>query len=198
MSRVYISPSTQENNTSVLKEYGTEERVMHLIADEVCSMLKENGIEVFRGRKEQTLTQMVAESNNLAVDCHVAIHSNAMGADQSGKARGCEVWIYKGSIKGRQLAEAIYRNLEAITPTTDRGIKETTTLYEVRETKAPACIIEVAFHDNIQDAEWILNNIRPIAECITKGICSYLKVSYKVDKYKHAIEQIKKIIEELG
>ncbi|HUV84437.1 MAG TPA: hypothetical protein VMV86_01945, partial [Methanosarcinales archaeon] len=77
--KVYISPSTQQGNVSVNPLYGTEERVMHLIANEVIPMLQEQGIEVFRGHKEQTMQEMVAESNFLAVDCHVAIHSNAMG-----------------------------------------------------------------------------------------------------------------------
>lgn len=192
--RVYISPSTQENNISINPLYGTEEKVMHLIADEVVSMLEEQGITVFKGRESQTLTEMVAESNNLKIDCHIAIHSNAMGTGSEGKARGCEVLIYKGSIKGRQLAEPIYKELSALTPTTDRGVKETTTLYEPRQTKAPACIVEVAFHDNLLDAEWILANIKPIAEGIAKGVCTYLGTTFKVDKYKHAIEQIKAIV----
>jgi N-acetylmuramoyl-L-alanine amidase len=195
--RVYISPSTQENNISINPAYGPEERVMHLIADEVVSILKENNIEVFRGRKDQTLQQMVSESNNLAVDCHVAIHSNAMGSAETGKARGMEIWIYKNSITGKRLADAIYKQLEPLTPTADRGIKETTSLYEVRETKAPAVIIEVAFHDNMQDAEWILSNIRPIAENISIGACSFLGITFKVDKYKYAIEKIKAIVGDL-
>jgi len=192
--KVYISPSTQQNNISINPLYGTEERVMHLIADEVVMLLKEQGIEVFRGRKEQTLQDMVAESNFLLVDCHIAIHSNAMGTGNEGKARGCEVLIYKGSIKGRQLAESIYKKIEALTPTADRGIKETTNLYETRETKAPACIVEVAFHDNFLDSEWILANIKPIALGIAVGCCESLGVSFKDNKYKDAIEQIKAIV----
>ncbi|HUV84291.1 MAG TPA: N-acetylmuramoyl-L-alanine amidase [Methanosarcinales archaeon] len=192
--KVYISPSTQQGNVSVNPLYGTEERVMHLIADEVVLILQEQGIEVFKGRKEQTMQEMVAESNSLAVNCHVPIHSNAMGAGNEGKARGCEVWIYQNSLNGRKLAEFIYKEIEALTPTADRGIKETTSLYEVKATKAPACIVEVAFHDNMLDAEWILANIKPIAEGIVKGICTYLGVIYKANKYKDAIEQIKAIV----
>ncbi|HUV84285.1 MAG TPA: N-acetylmuramoyl-L-alanine amidase [Methanosarcinales archaeon] len=192
--RVYISPSTQQNNLSVNPLYGTEERVMHLIADEVVPLLKEQGIEVFRGRKEQTLTEMVAESNDLKVDCHIAIHSNAMGTAEQGKARGCEVWIYQNSLNGRKLAEPIYKQIEALTPTADRGIKETTSLYEVKSTKAPACIVEVAFHDNMLDAEWILSNIKPIAKGIAMGGCEFLGVAFKDNKYKDAIEQIKAIV----
>ena len=192
--KVYISPSTQQGNVSVNPLYGTEERVMHLIADEVVLILQEQGIEVFKGRKEQTMQEMVAESNSLAVNCHVPIHSNAMGAGNEGKARGCEVWIYQNSLNGRKLAEPIYKQLEVLTPTADRGIKETTSLYETRATKAPACIVEVAFHDNMLDAEWILANIKPIAEGIVKGICTYLGVIYKDNKYKDAIEQIKAIV----
>jgi len=192
--KVYISPSTQQGNVSVNPLYGTEERVMHLIANEVIPMLQEQGIEVFRGHKEQTMQEMVAESNFLAVDCHVAIHSNAMGTAEQGKARGCEVWTYQNSLNGRKLAGFIYKEIEALTSTADRGIKETISLYEVKATKAPACIIEIGFHDNMLDAEWMLLNIKPIAEGIVKGICSFLGATYKANKYKAAIEQIKAIV----
>lgn len=192
--KVYISPSTQQNNISVNPLYGTEERVMHLIANEVVPLLEEQGITVFKGRADQTLTEMVAESNDLKVDCHIAIHSNAMGGTQSGKARGCEVWIYQNSVGGRKLAEPIYKELEALTPTADRGIKEDTAKYETKATKSPACIVEVAFHDNLLDAEWILTHIKIIAEGIAKGVCTYLGMIYKTNKYKDAIEQIKTIV----
>jgi len=192
--KVYISPSTQQGNVSVNPLYGTEERVMHLIVDEIMPMLKEQGIEGFRGCKEQTMQEMVTESNSLAVNCHVAIHSNAMGTAEQGKARGCEVWTYQNSLNGIKLAGFIYKEIEVLTPTADRGIKETTSLYEVKATKAPACIIEIGFHDNMLDAEWILVSIKSIALGITKGICTYLGVIYKANKYKDAIEQIKAIV----
>ena len=35
-------------------------------------------------------------------------------------------------------------------------------LAELRRTKAPAVLVEVAYHDNVDDANWIKNNINAI------------------------------------
>ena len=42
-------------------------------------------------------------------------------------------------------------------------IRATTTIGEVRRTKAPAVLIEFAYHDNEEDANWIKANIEPMA-----------------------------------
>lgn len=189
--RIYISPSTQEHNKTALGN--TEENIMHKVADELVPLLKNAGLEVFKGEKQDTLAQMVRQSNLLNVACHVAIHSNA----HDGKSRGCEVYHYKGSKNGKKLANNIYKYMEPLTPTKDRGVKENTSFYELKETHAPAVLIEVDFHDNYEGAKWIDANIYNIAEAIAKGICEYFGIAYKNDPYKLAVEQIKKIVANL-
>jgi N-acetylmuramoyl-L-alanine amidase len=191
MSRAYISPSTQEKNLTALGD--TEENIMHKIADELVPLLKDSGIEIFRGKKDQSLAQMVYESNNLAVDCHVAIHSNAYNE----KARGCEVFHYPNSVKGEKLADAIYKYMEPLTPTADRKVQVNSTYYELKNTKAPAVIVEVDFHDSYEGATWINQNIYPIAEAIAEGICEYLGVPLRKNPYRKAIMDIKRIVESL-
>lgn len=191
--KVYISPSTQEKNMTALGT--TEEYMMHLIADELVQLLQDSGLMVYRGKKEQTLQQMVAESNRLKVDAHIAIHSNATGTNE--KARGCEVFHYPSSTKGIKLANYIYEYIEALTPTADRGVKTSNVYYELVYTNAPAVIIEVDFHDNHEGAKWIMDNIYLIAEAIAQGICDYFNIHLKKNPYKEAIEQIKAILEGL-
>ena len=194
--KVYISPSTQEGNKTALG--GTEEQLMHEIADELTPLLVYNNIEIVRGRKEQTLAQMVIESNNNKVDIHVALHSNAYNT----KTRGCEVYYYSTSTNGAKLAKCIYNYLESLTPTADRGLKHGNHLYEVANTKAPAVLIEVDFHDNYEGANWISDNKANIAEAIAKGICDYFGIKYKSpivetsDKYKKVLINIKKMVDE--
>ncbi len=189
--KAYISPSTQEHNITALGD--TEENIMHKIVDALMPMLEEVGIDALRGQKTDSLAQMVRESNLFKPEIHVAIHSNA----HDGKSRGCEVYHYKGSKNGKRLADTIYKYMEPLTPTKDRGVKENTSFYELKETHAPAVLIEVDFHDNYEGAKWIDANIYNIAEAISKGICDYLGVSFKEDKYKVAIEQIKRIVSDL-
>lgn len=189
--KAYISPSTQEHNITALGN--TEENIMHKVTDALMPMLKEVGIDALRGQKTDSLAQMVRESNLFNADIHVAIHSNA----HDGKSRGCEVFHYPNSKDGKRLAESIYKYIEPLTPTADRGIKTSNSYYELKETDAPAVIVEVDFHDTYEGAKWIDDNIYNIAEAIAKGICEYLGVSFKEDKYKVAIEQIKRIVSDL-
>jgi N-acetylmuramoyl-L-alanine amidase len=170
MPVVYISPSTQENNIGV-GNYGTEERRMNQIADIVVPMLKYNNFTVYRNRPEMTLRQVVEDSNRRNVDAHIAIHSNAGGG------RGGEVFYTSSS--GKVLAADIYKYIVPLTPTSDRGIKPTDGLYEVTRTRAVAALIEIAFHDNREDAVFILNNMSAIAEAIVKGICDYFNVPFR-------------------
>ncbi len=195
--KVYISPSTQEGNKTALGI--SEEQLMHELADELIPLLVYNNMEVIRGRKEQTLAQMVAESNNNKVDIHVALHSNAYNT----KTRGCEIYHYSTSTKSAKLARCIYNYLEPLTPTADRGLKHGNHLYEVAKTKAPAVLIEIDFHDNYEGAKWISDNKASIAEAIAKGICDYFGIKYKSpivetsDKYKKVLINIKKMIDEV-
>ncbi len=49
----------------------------------------------------------------------------------------------------------------------------TTSLGEVSRTSAPSVLIEVAFHDNVEDANWIQNNIDSIARAIADSANEY-------------------------
>lgn len=170
MPKIYISPSTQEKNIGA-GAYGTEEKQMNLIADTVVQLLQLNHFEVYRNSPSMTLQQAVADSNSKGVEAHFAIHSNAGGG------RGCEVFYT--SPKGQKLASAVYKYIETLTPTTDRGVRKHEKLYELNHTKAVAALIEVAFHDNPDDAAFIMSNIQAIAEGIVHGICDYFNVEFK-------------------
>lgn len=54
-----------------------------------------------------------------------------------------------------------------------RGVLYTKSLYEIINTFAPAVLLEIAFHDNQDDVNWILKNEEEIANAIVKGINNY-------------------------
>lgn len=171
MAKVYISPSSQQDNVGV-GNFGTEETRMNQIADVVETELKRVGIGTLRNNPSMDITQMVTASNNFGADVHLAIHSNAGGAT------GAEAYYYTTSASGKLLAQKVYDNLAPMTPTGDRGIKATTELYEVWATNAIATLVEIAFHDNATDASFIINNIQAIGIAIAKGVCSYLGINF--------------------
>ena len=180
---VYLSPSLQEWNVGY-GNYGTEEERMNQIADVVDYELKRFGLNVVRNSPSQSLQEVVAESNAVNPKVHVAIHSNASA---NGTARGPEVYTHRCGGDGERLARDIYTNLEEISPVDGFGVKEGYTAfngkgyYELRRTRAPAVLIEVAFHDNPQDAQFIMDHIYEIGVAIAKGILEYFGIPYRED-----------------
>ena len=168
---IYISPSMQENNVGVC-DYGTEESRMNQIADITEKVLKNHGVTVYRNKPEWTLQKAVEDSNAKKPNLHFAIHSNAGGG------RGCEVYAYSAGGEGEKAAKAIYSEIEPLTPTGDRGVKFNKKLYELNSTDAPAVLIEIAFHDNVDDANWIINNIETIGTALAKGVLKHLGLEY--------------------
>lgn len=167
---VYLSPSVQQNNIGV-GDFGTEEYRMNRIADILEQLLEKSGYIVYRNNLEDTLAQIVEESNEIRPDIHVAIHSNANGEN----ARGSEIFTNREDTSGDRLANYIYDEILRIypEPSLGRGVKYTNVLYEIVNTLAPSVLLEVAFHSNIDDANWIINNEKKIAEAILRGINSY-------------------------
>ena len=56
--------------------------------------------------------------------------------------------------------------------------RTSTTLLELKRSKAPAVYLELAYHDNEQDARWIADNIDAIAENLVISIADFLGVPY--------------------
>lgn len=178
MPKVYISPSTQEHNIGV-GDYGTEEKRMNDIADLVYEELKQYPIEVFRNKPEMRLGEVVKDSNEKKVDLHCAIHSNAASTPLA-QGTSC-FYHYKGSAKSKEFANIIYNNIAPISPGKDRGVKPDNTLYdkglyELRETNAPASLIELDFHTNVNGAKWIIEEKVKISKAIVKSILEYFDI----------------------
>ena len=150
MPELYLSPSVQEYNPYVIG--GSEEYYMNLVADAIEPYLLASGIEFDRNSPEMTLSQAIKDSNNSANDLHLAVHSNAAPEGSAGRYTGADIYYYPSSLNGKRFAEILQRNYENIYPYPDDvDIIPTTSLAEVRRTKAPSALIEVAYHDNPEE-----------------------------------------------
>lgn len=177
MPTVYLSPSLQESNPYA--GGGNEEYYMNLVADAMEPYLRASGINFVRNNPQDSLTKTIADSNAGNYDLHLAIHSNASSADREGKATGVQVYYYPTSTKGQRFANVVADNYKGLyyDPSKVTTIP-TTRLAEVRRTKAPAVLVETAFHDNPTDAQWIRENIDGIARNLSKSIADYLGVPF--------------------
>lgn len=167
---IFLSPSAQERNVGV-GDYGTEEYRMNRIADIVEDLLRQRGYTVYRNNPNNTLRQIINQSNEIQPSIHVALHSNA----GNGNAIGPEIFTNRAGTKADELARDIYDEILNIyyNKEAGRGVKYTTSLAEIRDVNAPSVLLEVAFHDNEADANWIIQNERQIAEAVVKGIDKY-------------------------
>lgn len=177
MPSVFLSPSTQEYNQFV--NGGTEEYYANLIADAMVPYLRASGISFSRNNPGGTVTDSINASNAGDYDFHLAIHSNAAPPNLAGQIKGPDVYYYRDSAEGQRDADIIANNLKMIYPNPSLVTTvPTTTLAELRRTKAPTVLVEVAYHDNIDDANWIKNNIETIGRSLALSTADILGVPF--------------------
>ena len=170
--KVYFSPSDQTANTYVVGNTNEAEqcRQICLLAVEAAERC---GIEALTNTTG-SMAERVSESNAWGADLHVPVHSN--GAD--GTADGTLLMCYDLKGEGYKASKAIHGVLAPLSPGTDYDIWARPSLYEIRNSKAPCAYVEVAFHDNPVEAQWIIDNKEEIAEALVKGICNYFGIEY--------------------
>lgn len=179
MPTVYLSPSTQEYNP-YYDGMGNEEYYMNLIVDAMIPYLDASGIRWLRNSTSDTALTSAQASNAAGADLHVALHSNAAPEELSGKLQGSDVYYYTTSTEGRRAAEIFANNLKLIYPMPDNvQVRPTTALAELRRTAAPSVLIELAYHDNPDDANWIRMNIRDIARNLVLSIADFFAVPFE-------------------
>ena len=162
MRKIYISPSNQTDNPYAGIPT-TEAAQCDRIAVATAQALRTAGYEVRVGAAGASMATKVAESNAWGADLHLCEHTDAGGG------RGATVFCYPTRVT-HPVVQAVYASLSAYTPPADRGIKPTTDLYEINQSNALCVYVEASFHDNPEDATWIVNNVTGIGHAIAGGI----------------------------
>lgn len=175
MPSVYLSPSTQENNLYVTG--GTEEQYMNLLTDELTPYLRASGIVYSRNTPQMTAASSIRASNAGNYDLHFALHSNAAPEGKYGEVRGIDVYYYPGSTVGEKIARIMADNLKDIYPLPQlvRALPNAT-LGELRQTRAPSVFLELGYHDNREDAQWITSNLPAIARNLALSLTEYFGI----------------------
>lgn len=145
------------------------------VKNKVISMLKSQGHTVYdctvdNGTSQNDiLKKIVTKCNENAVDLDISIHFNSGANDKTGNnlTTGTEVFIYSTSSKAKSYAQNIV-NAIATLGFKNRGVKYSTSLYVLKNTKSPAILIECCFVDDKDDIK--LYSIDTMAAAIVKGI----------------------------
>lgn len=171
-----------------------ESKEARTIARKVIVLLQKNGIKavdctVNNGTSQNDVLKKICAKCNAQkdVDLNISIHFNS-GANDSrgnGKTTGTEVYVRpvqgdnsklaktlktdKGDIAKRicnQMSKLGFRN---------RGIKASSGLYVLNQTKAPAVLIEVCFVDDKDDADLYKKNKDAVARAILNAVLNHNK-----------------------
>ena len=162
----YISPSNQPSNIGA-GAYGSEKEQMNLLLDEIIPHLDRAGVSFHRADPDLSIQSRTKESNEMNAAFHLALHSNAGG---NGTARGPVAYYYSDA--GKAVGEKLISALLDLGPENNRAsnLSQNKTFYELRKTKAPACLLEVDFHDNPSGAAYMIANRSRIAQAIAQVI----------------------------
>ncbi len=160
---------------------GFKEKDLNLSISLACrDVLERHGVNVLMSRtKDEDDKTPIQECNAYNPDLAVDIHNNAGGGD------GAEAFYHYGGGTGKTLAVNILDEIVKIGQNS-RGAKirknELGTDYYgfIRQTKAPAIIVECAFVDNAKDIQIVdtLAEQKSMGVAIAKGILKTLGLAY--------------------
>ena len=156
------------------------------VGNRLMAMLKEKGHTVINctvDKSSNDLYDRVRKANAQKLDLFVSLHLNAYKSTTS--EMGVETHIYNGNYSGkeanRRYAQAIQTALVQDVKWIDRKVKESN-FYVVRETVAPAVLVELGFCDSQGDMnKW---NTEKIAAALFRGITGTAYVAPVVDTGK--------------
>lgn len=148
-----------------------------IIGRAVAAEVRRHGVTVDETRTSDATVSLNNRSNfenRNTYDYFISFHRNAYEPE---KAKGVETYTYlnPGS-KSKGLAESIQASLVAL-GFINRGVKEAN-FHVLRETKAPAVLIEIGFIDNTGDNNLFDAKINEIIKAIAKAILAQLGVAY--------------------
>ena len=175
--KVYLSPSNQDGNLGVKSVgYTNEEKEMNDLSNYIEKRLKDYNIKVYRNNPNGNINLWVADSRYYGADLHIAIHSNASTNHTS---KGIETWINDQTSDTYSLANMIQSDLMNIyydKENGNRGVKYSNGA--LGETRMPkfGILVEVAHHDYLEDAKWIMDNKKLIGNTIADSILKYFGI----------------------
>ncbi|MBP2652644.1 MAG: cell wall hydrolase/autolysin [Firmicutes bacterium] len=122
--------------------------------------------------KTDELSYRTSVANEWGTDVFVSLHCNSAISEE---AKGFEVWTSPGQTDGDNLAGYIYSQIRNTFPDRQgRGLREAN-FYVLTHTNAPACLVEMAFISNDEEAQLLSTPSwqEQMARAIARGVTDY-------------------------
>lgn len=125
-------------------------------------------------RKNDTFLELdfrAKVANELKADAFISIHANS----STSNASGTETWYTR--VGCQDFTEIIHKHLATATGLKDRGVR-LGNLAVTRETKMPACLLEVGFINNREDESKLFDPSfqDKVVDAIAKALFEYFKI----------------------
>lgn len=184
-NRVFINPGHGANDSGAVGKNLKEADVNMKLALELYKkpwknvlLSRWNGTGALwkKNTASEALERICRDANDWEADLFVSIHCNS---EDSGTARGWEIWTSPGQTGSDAIATSVYTAVQNMFPfmkmridTSDGDPDKEASFYVLKHSNMPAILIELAFISNKED-EMMLDNsqfIRTMADAIYKGI----------------------------
>jgi N-acetylmuramoyl-L-alanine amidase len=176
--RVVIDPGHGGPDPGAVGIRGLRETDVVLdVSLQVARILQARGVQVIMTRTSDVdvdLPPRVALANSSGADAFVSVHANALSMARP-DVNGVETFYFQGG-RSAALAEAIQRQLMAVSPgTPDRGARPGR-FFVIRRTVMPSALTEMGFVTGQIDAPRLADPEfrRRLAQAVATGILNYL------------------------
>ncbi|MEG1424790.1 MAG: N-acetylmuramoyl-L-alanine amidase [Peptostreptococcaceae bacterium] len=174
MGRLVIDLGHGASDPGAVGQNGTHEsNVVLAIGKELNESLKGYDLEVKFTRlsdKYLSLGERVKIANDFKADYFLSIHINS-ASDKS--VRGAEIWLYDNvNSRMNDFSKGLCEDISKIFNIRNRGVKLSKEFTVLRDTRMPACLVEIDFISN-KDAEKDLKvsgNIKAVAAAIKDNL----------------------------
>ena len=176
MHRVYLSPERRPIPHGKYSGYNVYEHDYCAdIASRMLPLLISRGFAVKIASPALTIYDRVPEADAWGADYYMSIHSNASTNGENGTAQGALV-LTSAEYESQRASELVFTRLYNLRPSS-RGVQPKLDFYEIANANAPVVYPEIAFHDNPDDARYLINNKQAIAQALAAGICDYYGIA---------------------
>lgn len=185
--KIFFSPSDQTRNTYAAgnTNEAAECRQIALYAVEAAKRCGFDALTDAVSGGDAAMDKRIQQSNEWGADVHIPIHTNAF----NGQVQGTRLFCFSIPGDGYNICKAVMDTLAPITPGNSDNIT-TARFAEILQANAPTAYIEVAFHDNKTEAQWIIDHKKDIAEAIVKGLCNHFGVKYVAPEAEKPYEPV--------
>ncbi len=171
--KIFINPGhdIRLDSGAVNPIFGLKEcDVVLSIGETLQNILLSNNNQVYLLQSDN-LASVVTTANNWQADIFISLHCNAANRT----AHGTETLVYKYGGMAERLATLIQDSIVSSLGTTNRGVKERPNLIVLNSTSMPAVLIELAFIDQEDDVNKLINCQEEFALAIYQGVKNFFE-----------------------